>query len=79
MLIPRRLFFTYGFPSMSWQASSASSASLPQRPELGTTPIPGLARDLAQIVAEPILDIAWFVEAERHQRLDPILRGRPPE
>jgi hypothetical protein len=34
---------------------------------------------LAQVVAEPIFDIAWFVEAERHQRFDPILRGRPPE
>jgi len=39
----------------------------------------GLARDLAQVVTEPIFDIAWFVEAERHQRFDPILRGRPPE
>jgi hypothetical protein len=34
---------------------------------------------LAQIVSEPIFDIAWLVEAERHQRFDPILRGRSTE
>src|SRR5579871_1681561 len=38
----------------------------------------GLA-DLAQVVSEPIFDIARLVEASRHQRFDPILSGRSPE
>src|ERR1700683_1911385 len=39
----------------------------------------GLARDLAQIVSEPIFDISWLVEAARHQRFDPFLGSRSPE
>ena len=39
----------------------------------------GLARDLAQVISEPIFDIPRLVEAARHQRLDPLLSGRSPE
>jgi len=39
----------------------------------------GLARDLAQVVSEPIFDIPRLVEAARHKRLDPLLSGRSPE
>ena len=39
----------------------------------------GLARDLTQIIPEPIFDIPRFVEAARHQRFDPILGDRSPE
>src|SRR5580698_10859884 len=38
-----------------------------------------LARDLAQVVAEPIFDVPRLVEAARHQRFDPILGGGSPE
>jgi hypothetical protein len=38
-----------------------------------------LACDLPQVVSEPILDVPRLVEAASHQRLDPLLRGRPPE
>ena len=41
--------------------------------------VPLLARNLAQIVSEPIFDIPRLVEAARHQRLDPLLGGRSPE
>jgi hypothetical protein len=39
----------------------------------------GLARDLSQVVSEPIFYIPRLVEAERDQRLDPLLGGRSPE
>ena len=39
----------------------------------------GLARDLAQVVSEPIFDIARLVEATRDQRLDPLLGCGSPE
>src|SRR5579863_7364921 len=39
----------------------------------------GLARDLAQIVSEPIFDIPRLMETARHQRFDPILGGGSPE
>jgi hypothetical protein len=35
--------------------------------------------ELAQVVSEPIFDIPGLVEAERHQRFDPILGGWSPE
>src|SRR5580704_95516 len=38
-----------------------------------------LARDLAQVISEPIFDIPGLVEAARHQRFDPILGGGSPE
>jgi len=38
-----------------------------------------LARDLAKVVSEPILDIARLVEAACHQRFDPILGSGPPQ
>src|SRR5579872_1849437 len=38
-----------------------------------------LARKLAQIVSEPIFDIAWLVEAALHQCSDSILCGRSPK
>src|SRR5579859_6562625 len=38
-----------------------------------------LARKLAQIVSEPIFDIAWLVEAALHQCSDSILCGRSTE
>ena len=34
-----------------------------------------LARELAQVVSEPIFDISRFVEAAGHQRFDPLLGG----
>ena len=34
-----------------------------------------LARELAQVVSEPIFDISRFVEAAGHQRFDPFLGG----
>src|SRR5258706_12626832 len=34
-----------------------------------------LARELAQVVSEPIFDISWLVEAAGHQRFDPLLSG----
>src|SRR5260370_5028620 len=34
-----------------------------------------LARELAQVVSEPIFDISRFVETARHQRFDPLLGG----
>jgi hypothetical protein len=33
----------------------------------------GLARDLTQVVSEPIFDVPRLVEAARHQLFDPIL------
>jgi len=39
----------------------------------------GLARDLAQVVSEPIFDIARLMEATRHQRFDPLLSRGSPE
>jgi hypothetical protein len=39
----------------------------------------GLARDLAQVVSEPIFDIPRLVEAACHQRFDPILGDGSPE
>src|ERR1700683_4721579 len=65
--------------TVSWQASLASSASHPQRLEFGTASSANLARDLAQVVSEPIFDIPRFVEPARHQLFDPILRGGSPE
>jgi len=65
--------------TVSWQASLASSASHPQLPEFGTASSADLARDLAQIVSEPIFDIPRLVEAALHQRLDPLLGGRSTE
>ncbi len=38
-----------------------------------------LARNLAQVVSEPIFDVPRLVEAARHQRFDPILGGWSPE
>src|SRR5436309_9413084 len=40
---------------------------------------PNLARDLAEVVSQPIFDIARFVEAACHQRLDAILSGGSAE
>jgi hypothetical protein len=65
--------------TVSWQASLASSASHPQRPEFGTASSADLARDLAQVVSEPIFDIPRLVESARNQRFDSILCGRSPE
>src|SRR5580700_10781989 len=48
-------------------------------PELRIASGAGLARDLAQVVSEPIFDIPWLVEAARHQRFDPILRSGSTE
>src|ERR1700723_1213420 len=61
-LIPRWSFFISNFPSGSWQASLASGASHPQRPEFGTASGGGLARDFAQVVSEPIFDTPRLVE-----------------
>ena len=41
--------------------------------------LPGLARDFAQVVSEPIFDVPRLVEAARHQRLDSLLGGGSPE
>src|SRR5208283_2602744 len=78
-LIPRWAFFIPNFPSVSWQASLASSVSHPQRSKFGTSSGGGLAHDLAQVVSEPIFDVPRLVEAARHQRFDPILGGGPRE
>src|ERR1700677_2230571 len=48
-------------------------------PELRIAPGEGLARDLTQVVSEPIFDVPRLVEAGRDQRLDPLLGGRSPE
>src|SRR5271169_6868016 len=39
----------------------------------------GLARDLSQVVSEPIFDIPRLVESARHQRFDSILGGGSPK
>lgn len=36
-------------------------------------------RELAQMVSEAIFDISRLVESTRHQRLDALLSGGPPE
>src|SRR5580658_11201028 len=38
-----------------------------------------LPPDLAEVVSESIFDIPRLMEAARHQRLDPLLRGRSAE
>jgi hypothetical protein len=48
-------------------------------PELRIASGARLARDLAQVVSEPIFDIPRLVEAARDQGLDPLLGGRSPE
>ena len=53
--------------------------SYPQVPELRIASGAGLARDLAQVVSEPIFDIPRLVETARHQSLNPLLGGRSPE
>src|SRR5208282_3421112 len=72
-------FFISNFPSVSWKASLASSASHPQRPEFGTASSADLPPDLPQVVSESIFDIPGLVEAALHQRFDSILCGRSPE
>jgi hypothetical protein len=47
--------------------------------KLGTASGKDLARDLAQVVSEPILCISGLVEPALHQRFDPILRGGSPK
>src|SRR5580698_2774853 len=39
----------------------------------------GLARELANVVSEPLFDIPGLVEPAREQCLDAFLRGRPPQ
>jgi hypothetical protein len=41
--------------------------------------ITGLARDLANIVSEPVFRVSRFVEAARHQLFNPLLCGWSPE
>lgn len=38
--------------------------------------VDSLAHDLAQVISEPIFDVAGLVEAALHQCFDPVLRGR---
>jgi hypothetical protein len=78
-LIPRWSFFISNSPSVSCQANPASRAFHPYRPEFTTALGADLARDLAQIVAEPIFYVARLVESARYQGLDAFLGGRSPE
>jgi hypothetical protein len=48
-------------------------------PELRIASGAGLARDLTQVVSEPIFDIPRLVKAARHQRFDSLLGGGSPE
>src|SRR5579871_6719093 len=73
------LFFDSQFPSVSWQPNSASScapSATSRSSELASSA--DLARDLPQVVSEPIFDIPGLVEAALHQRFDSILCGRSP-
>src|SRR5579871_5909405 len=74
------LFFDSQFPSVSWQPNSASScapSATSRSSELASSA--DLARDLPQVISEPIFDIPGLVEAALHQRFDSILCGRSPE
>src|SRR4051812_30064255 len=55
----------------TWTSVACLTESGPRRAQL--------ARELTQVVSEPIFDIPWLMKAARHQGFDPILSGGSPE
>src|SRR5579862_4634484 len=63
----------------NWLQLSPPVQAAVDRPSSESRRAPGLARDLSQVISEPIFSISWLVEAARHQLLDSILSGGSSE